>query len=96
MAITQSMQLPSMKWLPEWSISTRSKIDSVKNDEKNHAAWMVSYEIDHTTAYDILDQICKKTDLDPCVNQFKLKQDGRGKFSAIHARWLGPNYFDET
>ena len=42
--------------------------------------------------YDVLDQICKDTDLYPYVKLHKSKGDGRGAFYAIHFRWLGPNH----
>ena len=48
--------------------------------------------IDTRTFYDILDQNCKDTDLYSYVKQFKSKQDDRGIFYAIHARWQGPNH----
>ena len=47
------------------------------------------YKIDNRNVYDILDQICKDTDLYPYVKQHKSKKDGRGAFYAIHSRWLG-------
>ena len=39
--------------------------------------------------YDILDQICKDTNLYQYVKQHKLKRDGRGAFYAIHSMWIG-------
>ena len=42
--------------------------------------------------YDVLDQICKDTDLYPYVKQHKSKRDVREAFYAIHSRWLGPNH----
>ena len=46
--------------------------------------------------YDILDQICKDTDLYPYVKQHKSKRDSKGAFYAIHSRWLGPNHVNAT
>ena len=57
---------------------------------------MQEYEVDNRTLYDILDQICKDTDLYPYVKQHKPKRDGRGAFYAIHSRWLGPNHVNAT
>ena len=54
------------------------------------------YKIDNRTVYDILDQICKDTDLYPYVKQHKSKKDGRGSFYSIHSRWLGPNHMNAT
>ena len=48
------------------------------------------YEIDNSLVYDILDQICKDTDL------HKSKRDGRGAFYAIHSRCLDPNHVNAT
>ena len=56
---------------------------------KGHKA---EYEIDNRSLYDILDQICKDTDLYPYVKQHKSKRDSRGAFYAIHSRWLGLNH----
>ena len=53
---------------------------------------MADYKIDNKTVYDILDQICKDTDLYPYVKKHKSKRDGRGAFYALHSRWLGPNH----
>ena len=57
---------------------------------------MAEYEIDNRMVYDMLDQICKDTDLYPYVKQHKLKRDGRGAFYAIPSRWLGPNHVKAT
>ena len=46
--------------------------------------------------YDILDQICKDTDLYPYIKQHKSKREGIGAFYAIHSRWLGPNHVNAT
>ena len=54
------------------------------------------YVIDNRMVYDILDQICKDTDLYPYVKQHKSKRDGRGAFYAIHSRWLGLNHVNAT
>ena len=55
-----------------------------------------TFEIDNRTVYDILDQICKGTDLYPYVKQQKSKRDGKGAFCAIHSRWLGLNHVNAT
>ena len=47
------------------------------------------YKIDNRTVYDILDHICKDTDLYSYVKQHKSKRDGREAFYDIHSRWLG-------
>ena len=44
------------------------------------------------TVYDILDQICKYTDLYPHVKQHTSKRDGKGVHYAIYFRLLGPNH----
>ena len=54
------------------------------------------YEIDNRSVYNILDQICKDTDLYPHFNQHKSNRDGRGMFYAIHFRWFGPNHVTAT
>ena len=54
------------------------------------------YVIDNRMVYDILDEICKDTDLHLYVKQHKSKRDGRGAFYAIHSRWLGPNHVNAT
>ena len=61
-------------------------------DAQTVQAHMPEYEINNRNTYDILDQICKDTDLYPYVKQHKSKRDGRGAFYAIHSRWLGPNH----
>ena len=60
---------------------------------KEHTA---EYAIDNRIVYDILDQICKDTDLHLSVKQHESKVDGRGTFYAIHSRWLGPNHVNAT
>ena len=60
---------------------------------KEHTA---EYMIDNRSVYDILDQICKDTDLYPFVKQHKSKRDGKGAFYAICSRWLGPNHVNTT
>ena len=57
---------------------------------------MPEYEINNKTVYDILNQICKDTDLYPYVKQHKSKRDGRGAFYAIHSSWLDPNHVNVT
>ena len=54
------------------------------------------YEINNRTVYDILDQICKDTDLYLYIKQHKSKKDNRGAFNAIHSRWLNPNHVNAT
>ena len=54
------------------------------------------YIIDNRMVYDVLDQICKDTDLYPCAKQHKSKRDSKGAFYAIHSRWLGPNHVNAT
>ena len=43
---------------------------------------------------DILDQICKDTDLYPYIKQHKFKRDGREAFYTIHSMWLGLNHIN--
>ena len=57
---------------------------------------MAEYEINNRLVYDVLDQICKDTDLYPYVKQHKSKRDGRGTFYAIRSRWLVPNHVNGT
>ena len=49
---------------------------------------MTEYKTENKSVNDILDQICKDTDLCPYVKQHKPKRDGRGAFYAIYSRWL--------
>ena len=44
------------------------------------------YKIDNVSVHDILDQICKDTNLYPNVKQHKSKRNGRCAFYAIHFR----------
>ena len=60
---------------------------------KEHTA---EYEVDNRSIYDILDQICKDTDLYPCVKQHKSNRGSRGASYAIHSRWLGLNHVNAT
>ena len=53
-------------------------------------------ELESRSINDILDQICKDTDLYPYVKQLASTQDGRWAFYAIHAMWLEPNHVDAT
>ena len=57
---------------------------------------MAEYKIDSRSVYNILDQICKDTDLYPYVKQHMSKSDGRGAFYDIHSRRLNPNHFNAT
>ena len=56
----------------------------------------VEYVIDNRMVHDILDQICRDTDLYPYIKQHKSKRDHRGAFYAIHSRWLGLNNVNAT
>ena len=47
------------------------------------AVHTAEYMIDNRTVYDILDQICKDTDLYPYDKQHKSKRDSRGAFYAF-------------
>ena len=60
---------------------------------KEHTA---EYELDNRSIYDILNQICKDTDLYWYVKQHMSKRDGRGAFYAIHSRWLVLNHLNIT
>ena len=57
---------------------------------------MAQYKIDNRTFYDILDQICKDSDLYSYVKQHKSQRDDKGAFYAIYSRWLGPNHVSTT
>ena len=46
--------------------------------------------------YDILDQICKDTELYPRVKHHESKRDGQGAYYAIYLRWLGWNQVHAT
>ena len=59
-------------------------------------ACTAEYKIDNRSDYDILDQICKDTDLYPYVKQYTSKRDGRRAYYAIHSRWLGLNHVNAT
>ena len=50
---------------------------------------MAEYKIDNRSVCDILDQLCKDTDLYLYVKQHKSKRNGGGAFYAIHFKWLG-------
>ena len=63
-----------------------------ETDTHTVLACMPEYEIDNRTIYDILDQICKDTDLYPYVKQHESKRDDRGAFYVIHSRWLDLNH----
>ena len=64
-------------------------------DANNYTGQKMVCGIDNKTDNDILNHICKDTDL---YHHFKQKprQDGRGAFYAIHARWLVPNNVNAT
>ena len=53
---------------------------------------MTEYEIDNRSVYEILDQICKDTDLYKYINQHKSLRDRREAFYTIQSRWLGLNH----
>ena len=57
---------------------------------------MAEWKTDNRTVYNILDQICKDTDLYPYFKQHKSKGYGGGAFHPIHSRWLGPNHVNTT
>ena len=54
------------------------------------------YKIDNRTVYDILDQICKDTDLYLYAKQHKSKRESKKAYYAIHTRWLGPTHVNAT
>ena len=54
---------------------------------KEHTA---EYKMDNRSVYDILDHICKDTDLYPYFKQHQSKRDGTGAFYTLHSRWIGP------
>ena len=58
--------------------------------------YTAEYEVDNRSVYDILDQICKDTELYPYVKQHKSKRNRREAYNAIHYRWLGPNHVNAT
>ena len=61
------------------------------SDVQSTKAHMAEYKIDSRSVYDILDQICKDSNLYPCVKQHKSKRDSQEANYAIHSRWMGPN-----
>ena len=67
-----------------------------KQTAQSVKVYTAEYKIDNRSVYDILDQICKDTDLYPYVKKHKSKRDGRGAFYAIHSRWLFPNHVNMT
>ena len=71
----------------------RTLLDSDVQSTKAHTA---EYMINNKSVYDILDHICKDTDLYPYVKQHKSTRDGQGKYYAINSRWLGPNHINAT
>ena len=64
--------------------------------DKNKLHNKLEYEVDNRSVYDILDQICKDTNLYPYVKQHKSNRDGRGAYYAIYSSWLGPNHVNVT
>ena len=75
--------------------SDKNKLLSEK-DAQTAKVCTAEYKIDNRTVYDILDHICKDSDLFPYVKQHESKRDGRGEFYAIHSRSLGPNHDNVT
>ena len=61
-----------------------------EKDVQRAQVYSTEYKIDNRMVYDVLDQICKDTDLYPYVKQHKPKRDGRGAFYAIHSRVARP------
>ena len=89
---------PTYEALDNEIITRMLHLPSEKNKLHNkQSAWSVTehtteYRIDNRTAYDILDKICKDTELYPYVKQNKSKRDSRGAFYAIHSMCLGANH----
>ena len=54
------------------------------------------YKIDNRSVYNILDQICKDTDMYAYVKQHKSKRNRRGTFYVIHSRSLGQNHVNTS
>ena len=48
----------------------------LEHDDQSLRACMVEYQIENKNIYDILDKICKDTDLYPYIKQHKSKRDG--------------------
>ena len=69
----------------------KNKLLSEKDIQKVQAGTAMD-KIDNPIVYDIMDQICKVTDLCPYVKQHKSKRDGRRAFYIIQSRWLGPKH----
>ena len=63
--VTRMLHLPSDK--------NKILLDSDVHSTKAH---MAEYKIDNKSVYDILDQICKDSDLYPYVKQHKSTRDG--------------------
>ena len=57
---------------------------------------IADYEKDNNSVYDILDQICKDTNLYPHVKQYKSKRDCRRAFCVGHFTCLGLNHMNGT
>ena len=53
---------------------------------------MAEYKIDNRSVYDILDKICKNTNLYPYLKHHKSKRNRRGAYYAIYSRWLSLNH----
>ena len=73
--ITRTLHLP-----PD-----RNKVHN-KQSAKSVIEHTTEYKIGNGTVYDILNQICKDTNLYRYVKQHKSKRDGKGAFYAIHSR----------
>ena len=54
------------------------------------------YKIDNRSVYNILDQICKDTDMYAYAKQHKSKRNRRGTFYVIHSRSLGQNHVNTS
>ena len=75
------------------SHKNKLQLESSVDKVKDHTA---EYMIDNRMVYDILNQICKDTDLYPYIKQQKATRNRRGAFYAIHSRWLGLNHVNVT
>ena len=78
-----------MEWLPECYTWHKNKI-LLEINAQSPKAHTADYEIDKRIVYDILNQICKDTNLYPLVKQHMSKSDGKEAFYAIHFRWFVP------
>ena len=81
-----------MRLLPGCYIKNKLLLEHDDQSIKEHTT---EYKIDNRTVYDMLDQICKDTDLYQHVEQQKPERDGRGAFYAIPSRQLGQNHVND-